>query len=314
MELELHQLDLRYEELRRRNSRRERQLLASIGEHGQRLPVVVVRTEADGRYILVDGYKRVRAIKRLAMDTVLAMVWDIAPCEALIVERLMRDSEPDSAIEQGWLLRTLKTEFGLSQDELARRFDRSKSWVSRRIALVDGLPPEVGERVRIGAVPPHAAMKYLVPLARANKADCIRLVTAISGTVSSRQIAALYGGYKAAGKDGRERLCTDPELYLRAIEAAKQGPDEAELTPGHVVLRDLEALAGIARRLMRLMRAGHLKAIEVTQKSELDRAVAQARHDTEQLFNLYDNHSNKDDKEVSNAGSEHQECNSQAEQ
>ena len=70
MELELSQLDLRYAELRRRNSRRERQLLASLGEHGQRNPVVVVRADTDGRYILVDGYKRVRAIKRLAIDTV----------------------------------------------------------------------------------------------------------------------------------------------------------------------------------------------------------------------------------------------------
>ncbi len=310
MKLELQQLDLRYAELRRRSSRRERQLLASLGEHGQRSPVVVVRSDTDGRYILVDGYKRVRAIKRLAIDTVRAMVWDIEPCEALIVERLMRGSEPDSAIEQGWLLRTLKTEFGLSQEELARRFDRSKSWVSRRMALVDGLPPEVGERVRTGVVPPHAAMKYLVPLARANRADCIRMVKAISGSVSSRQVAALYGGYKSAGKDGRERLCADPDLYLRAVEAARQDAAETELPPGHALLRDFDALAGIARRLMRLMREGQHKIIVITKRDELDRAVRQARHDTERLFTQYD----QNNKEVCNAGPGHPECDSQAEE
>ena len=308
MELELSQLDLRYAELRRRNSRRERQLLASLGEHGQRNPVVVVRADTDGRYILVDGYKRVRAIKRLAIDTVRAMVWDIAPCEALIVERLMRGTEPDSAIEQGWLLRTLRIEFGLSQEELARRFDRSKSWISRRIALIEGLPPEVGERVRTGAVPPHAAMKYLVPLARANRADCIRMVTAISGSVSSRQVAALYGGYKAAGKDGRERLCADPDLYLRAVEAVRQGADEGDVPPGYALLRDFDALAGIARRLKRLLREGHQKVLAVTQQEELDRAARQARQDTERLFTQYDQNNH----EVCNARPEHAECDSQA--
>ena len=75
MELEFHQIDLRYETLRRRDPRRERHLLASIGVQGQVCPVVVLPVDG-GRPILLDGYKRLRALKLLKRDTVLAMLWD----------------------------------------------------------------------------------------------------------------------------------------------------------------------------------------------------------------------------------------------
>ena len=57
MELELGQLDLRYEALRTRSAPREQRVLASIAQVGQQLPIVVVR---DAQVpVVVDGYKRV---------------------------------------------------------------------------------------------------------------------------------------------------------------------------------------------------------------------------------------------------------------
>jgi hypothetical protein len=73
MELELHQLDRRYEALRTRSARRERRLLASLSEVGQQTPIVVVR-DAE-RWVVVDGYKRVRAVHRLGHDVVHAAEW-----------------------------------------------------------------------------------------------------------------------------------------------------------------------------------------------------------------------------------------------
>jgi ParB family chromosome partitioning protein len=45
----------------------------------------------------------------------------------------------------------MEQRFGYSLDELARRFDRSVSWVSRRLALVELLPEAIQQRVREGA-------------------------------------------------------------------------------------------------------------------------------------------------------------------
>jgi len=91
VQLELHQLTLRYERLRKRQPREERGLLVSLSEIGQQLPVVVI-LEAPS-FILIDGYKRVRALKRLARDTVRATCWQVAESEALLLERGLRRGE-----------------------------------------------------------------------------------------------------------------------------------------------------------------------------------------------------------------------------
>lgn len=50
MDLEFHQLDRRYEDLRLRRPERERSLLASLAEQGQQVPIVVV--SQDGSYLV----------------------------------------------------------------------------------------------------------------------------------------------------------------------------------------------------------------------------------------------------------------------
>ena len=46
MDLEFHQLDLRFEHLRVRRPDRERRLLASLAASGQQVPIVVVAVRA----------------------------------------------------------------------------------------------------------------------------------------------------------------------------------------------------------------------------------------------------------------------------
>ena len=197
MNIELHQLDLRYEKLRTRKPEAERKLVASLAEIGQQAPVVVVRGERPEGFVLVDGYKRVRALRRLGQDLVAVTCWDLSEAEALVLDRLMRTGEGATALEQGWLLHELSVRFELALEDLARRFARSASWVSRRLALVEELPETIQEHVRRGELPAHAAMKHLVPLARANPAACERLVAAIAGKgLTNRQIGQLYAVWR----------------------------------------------------------------------------------------------------------------------
>ena len=128
MQLEFHQLDLRWEHLRVREPHRQRQLLASLAESGQQMPiVVVVAKNHDERYLVIDGHKRIAALRQLGRDTVEATVWPMSEAEALLLSRSLRLSPQESALEQGWLLSEMEERFGYSLDELARRFDRSAS-------------------------------------------------------------------------------------------------------------------------------------------------------------------------------------------
>lgn len=263
MELELHQLERRYESLRSRNAARERRLLSSIAEIGQHTPIIVVR---DGeRFVVVDGYKRLRALHRLSHDTVCAVEWALGEAEALLLERTLRSSDGDSAIEQGWFLRELVERLGMSLDEVARRFDRSKSWVSRRIALVAELPVSVQEHVRSGAIGGHAAMKYLVPLARANAEHCTRLADAVAGErPTSRQVANLYAAYAAGNEAIREHVVSKPQLVLRArVEMEREGPGA---TPVEHVLEDLRIVSAVARRARTRLGRGALDDANATER------------------------------------------------
>ena len=297
MELDLHQLDLRYEKLRRRDPRRERQLVASLAEVGQQMPIIVLPADAADRYVLVDGYKRERAHRRLRLDTVRATVWALEEAEALLLERLMRTGEREGPLEQGWLLVELRGRFGLGLDELARRFDRSASWVSRRLALVGELPEEIQEQVRAGAIAAYAAMKYLVPLARANRGDCLRLAAALATRrASTREVAALYAGWHA-GAPTRELVLADPGLFLRAQEEARRTEAPAA-SPVAQLVGDLGALGGIARRVQRRLREGLARRLAPTERDEVRRCALQARSDAEAVFARLD-------KEVGHAGPEH---------
>ena len=120
MQLEFHQLDRRWEHLRVRQPRRQRQLMASLAESGQQTPiVVVVSPDHPDRYLVIDGHKRIAALQKLGRDTIEATVWAMSEAEALLLERSLRLSAPESALEQGWLLSEMEQRFHYSLEELS---------------------------------------------------------------------------------------------------------------------------------------------------------------------------------------------------
>ena len=255
VDLEFHQLELRYERLRVRQPARERRLLASLADAGQQMPIVVVI--GGSAYVVVDGHKRVRCLRRLHRDTVAAVVWEMPEAEALIFRQLLRTDASDSAFEQGWLLRTLHEEHGLALDALARRFDRSVSWISRRVSLVRTLPAVVQDHVHDGRLVAHAAMKYFVPLARANAADCVRLVDAIvPHRLSTRQIGRLYQAYVTGVEATRALVVTDPLLVLRITDDTPAAPIRPEASAPEALLTDLHIVGAVARRAARRLQHG----------------------------------------------------------
>lgn len=283
MELELHQLRLHYERLRKRHPARERQLLSSLAEAGQQLPIVVVCEQAS-HYVVIDGYKRVRALKRLARDVVSGTCWELPEVEALLLERGLRGASED-ALDQAWLLAELQERFGLSLEELARRFERSRSWVSRRLGLLQALPERIHEQVRAGSLSAHAAMKYLLPLARANAQAASELASSITPLrLTSRQIGALYAGWQSGTARTRELILSHPQLYLQAQHEQQQAPPSA----AQRWLNDLGALGGIARRARRALEQGLWQQLLDRERSELDHAAARTRVDVQRLFERID--------------------------
>lgn len=252
MDIEFHQLDLRYESLRVHRPDRERRLLASLAEHGQQVPVVIVAIAGEpNRFVVIDGYKRIRALRRLGRDTVTATVWDMPETEALILDRSLRTAEGETALEQGWLLSELHSSLEMNLEDLARRFDRSKSWVSRRLALVCELPRSVQQYVRLGKIGAHAAMKYLVPIARTNKLSCERLADEIArNQFSTSEVGLIYDAWRKGPLYVQNSILDSPKLFLRVRREIEEADPES-VDSGKELLRNLDMVGGIARRTAR---------------------------------------------------------------
>ena len=276
MQLEFHQLDQRWEHLRVREPHRQRHLLASLADSGQQTPIVVVVSKDDsGRYLVIDGHKRISALRQLGRDTVEAIVWPMSEAEALLLSRSLRFSPQESAIEQGWLLSEMEERFGYSLNELARRFDRSVSRVSRRLALIDLLPEAIQRQVREGNLTAQVAMKYLVPVARISADDRERMAAAfMKHRCDTRQAAQLYTAWREGSRVVRDRILAEPELFLKT----QRQPHATKPASLEQVERDLGmALAIMQRANRRLSQA--LPEMNGTQQEQMRSRIESTRRE-----------------------------------
>jgi ParB/RepB/Spo0J family partition protein len=278
MQLEFHQLERRWEHLRAQRPDRQRRLLASLAATGQQVPIVVVAVAGQPeRYLVIDGYQRIRALEQLGRDTVNAVVWPMGEAEALLLHRSMRLKEGATALEEGWLLAELERSFGYGLEELARRFDRSVSWVSRRLALVELLPESVQQQVRAGELAAHVAMKFLVPVARASMEQCRQMADAFARhKYTTRQAGQLYAAWRDGSTRQRERILAQPELFLKAHQQVVPRPQQG--SPSTDLLRDLELVSAIVNRASRRLSAAVSEmepgACEAA-RQKIDRALGQ---------------------------------------
>ncbi|MBU1495079.1 MAG: ParB N-terminal domain-containing protein [Actinobacteria bacterium] len=270
MEIEIRELERKYEGLRIADPGRVSRLTASIHQYGQQTPVFAVPSTAGG-YVLIDGYARVSALESLAHDGVEALILPLSEAEALIQSLRFEAARRRCALEDGWLLRELVEVQGQHQAELAVALQRSPSWISRRLALVRVLPEPVQAAVRRGQIPPQAAMRSLVPLSRGKAGHCRELVEHLEGRrISVRQMDALYEGYRQGDEQQRRRLIEHPWLYLKAKEETQRAEIIEPQGQAGRLIGDLETLSALARRVRQQLHAGVYQRSTPRQRRSVD--------------------------------------------
>jgi ParB/RepB/Spo0J family partition protein len=286
MQLEFHQLDRRWEHLRVHHAARQRRLLASLAESGQQTPIVVVAAQGQAeRYVVIDGYKRIVALEQLGRDTVEVVMWPMSEAAAVLLDRSLRLSEHETALEVGWLLAELERRFDYGLDELARRFDRSVSWVSRRLALAEVLPEAIQQQVREGKILAQVAMKFLVPVARQSLEDCQRMAAIFAEHhCDTRQAGQLYAAWRKGSSAVRKRILDDPELFFKTQRQAQ----EKVAGTGAELLRDLEMVVAIVNRAQRRLAGAAATELDDQQgkaaRHQIERIQSQLRRIDEEIL------------------------------
>src|SRR5262249_41320471 len=185
LEVDLHLLELRFAGARPIEPQTVENLARSIERDGQIVPCIVVGSSPDGseaedgeRLVLIDGYRRVAALRRLGRDRASVERWPCDLAEGVLGVLARTQGRSFAAIEEALLLRELTQGLGVSQREAARRCARDGSWVNRRLPLPASFPQAALTAVREGRLSSWAAARVIAPLARANAAHADRLLRA----------------------------------------------------------------------------------------------------------------------------------------
>lgn len=123
------------------NEHQLNELAESIKQYGVIQPLIV--TQANGRYELIAGERRLRAAKVLGLLSVPAIVREASEQQKLelaLVENLQRENL--NSIETAIAYRKLIDEFNLSQDQLAARVSRSRPAITNTLRFLN-LSPEI---------------------------------------------------------------------------------------------------------------------------------------------------------------------------
>jgi ParB-like chromosome segregation protein Spo0J len=221
--------------------------------YGQIAPVVVC--ERGGRYELLDGFKRLSAARHLGnLPALRARPLEVdergAKAALYALNRCGRMQE----LEEAWIVSALVREDGLSQIEVAELLGRHKSWVCRRLALIEKLALEAREELRLGLLSVTAA-RQLIRLPMGNQVTLVEVIH--REALSAPEIQAVVDLW-LCGSPGSPppRLLQEPrEVLAQSGEGLRRGAEGDRLSPfARSVAQKLRVVLKLLRGLEQTLR------------------------------------------------------------
>ena len=281
-QIEIAHLDLKYSHTRIRNINAVTRMSESMERFGQISPVIVVPAKPFG-CTLMDGYIRIAALKRCGKDTVNAQVWQCSEQDAILQVLARTQDRKWEVFEQAVLIQELKIHFQFSHARIAGFLGKDKSFVTRRLALLDSLDDKMREHIRTGALSVWSATRVLVPLARANPEHAAMLTENLAKeAISTRKLATVFKHYKKSNKKIRMEIVSRPHLFLKVLEAkqAEAQSKQLEQGPEGKWLKDIQVVKHMLRGLK-----NNTALVLYESQSQLDRRLLfTAFEDTQAAF------------------------------
>ena len=253
--LPLDELDDRFASLRLMSPTEMTRLRASVEREGVRQPVVVSTGVERERYVLLDGFKRVRILREQGASEVPAtlVTLDATASKAAIVT-CNAPHRGLSDLEEAWIVQSLCRGHRVSQVDVGRLLSHHKSWVCRRLKLAEHLEESVQDDIRLGLLSSSTA-RELARLPRGNQQEVAQAVR--DGGLTSRQAAQLVTLLLQTDEpDARRAILDDPARYIPVPESHKTVALDPRLSSGgNEIRRGLLSLRQSSRRLSQALQA-----------------------------------------------------------
>jgi ParB-like chromosome segregation protein Spo0J len=209
----------------------------SLRRWGQCAPIVA--TLRDEKPQVLDGFTRWEAAAEVrGMTTLSVRLIDVDDRRAkAAIYGLNQTGRRPHELEEAWIVQALVREDGLSQSEVAELLGRHKSWVCRRLALLEKLCADVRQDLEVGLLSPTAA-REIARLPAGNQSEVVDVTRrlALSGeelrgvvhlllesVTAEQKLFVLAKPREALGHaGGPEQKGWDPRLSTRGNRLSKQ--------------------------------------------------------------------------------------------
>ena len=207
----------------------EAAMMKSIQRYGQMSPVICVKSGSG--YELVDGFKRLRACRSLNKAILKAKTEEFSEraCKAAIIQ-LNRSGRSINEMEEALVLQSLNREDRLTQIEIAALVGRHKSWVSRRLSLIERLSEEIREDIRLGLLAVSVG-RELAKLPRGNQRTAADAV--LKHRLSMREVEKLISHLLSRPRWEHQTLLSAPWEIIEPKQARPVGLEAKLLSFEH---------------------------------------------------------------------------------
>ena len=196
-------------------------LADSIREHGIIQPLTVRRLSS-GYYQIIAGERRWRAAKKAGLHEVPAVIIeadDRKVMELGLIENLQREDLNPMEEAEGY--QVLLTDYGMTQEEVARRMGKSRPAITNALRLT-ALPPEVREMLISGELSAgHGRAVLMVEGTNAQVAFAKRIA---EQSLSVRQAETAAKTFSLEPKKEKKAPAEDPNhIYIAEVEKSLSG-------------------------------------------------------------------------------------------
>jgi ParB-like chromosome segregation protein Spo0J len=236
--LPLADLGERYRRYRLSDPAAEEAMARSLGRYGQLAPVTACWR--DGRAELLDGFKRRMAAQQGSWPTLSVRVLEIDERSAkAAIFGLNSVGRRPNELEEAWIVQALVREDGLSQVDAAELLGRHKSWVCRRLALLERLGDAAQAELRLGLLSPGLA-RQLTRLPAGNQAEV--LTAARRDALTTDEVQRVIDLLHDASPEQETRLLDQPRQVLMHIDGVTPVRDPRLSPAGNRLARQLSIL------------------------------------------------------------------------
>lgn len=256
----------------------DRALLDSLASDGQRVPVLVVETgDSNLTYAVLDGHRRVAALRHLGQETVKAIIVKEETLECDLITLTANVRKHLTPLEQARAVTRLRERHALMLEQIAQKVGLSRRYLSELMALLDTDPAiqtalengtiKAKTALALGQAPPELQPE-LAAIAAANylsEAEAKRYVTRLKETGETSSQVALALGFVPPEKESNAEESERTPAISTESEEDSVSPSRRKSSPAQKRNKSKSALT--AEMAMALIESAFPELDERTAKS-----------------------------------------------